>query len=811
MTSRTRWRLVSAVLAPAILSCSDSSGPPRIGPPAVVSVVSGAAQQGTVGADLAQPIVVLVTDAEHHPISGQRVDFAIAAGGGSVAPASTLTDAEGRASTAWRLGTGAGSAQSLEARVLDNAGVLLLQQIVSATAQPGAPSLVTAVQGAPESAFLGAELPEVSVRLADEHGNVVPAAAVQWTVESGGGSAVAVAAQSDVQGIARARWTLGMRLDSEHVLRASTATGSARFAVTPTLPATATIVKLAGDAQADTVARALSDSLAVKVALADGRAVQGAAIVWSVTSGDGSLAAGSARTAVDGTARAKWTLDTKAGPNRAAATLSQLGAVQFGATGTNDRAEAVAKVAGDGATGMYGALLADTLVARAEDRFGNPVAGAWLRWEVQDHTGLANLRLQSDAQGLSRSRARLLDPNTSTPPEPGAVRPLVFIDGGDRAKGARFELRAKGWKSISSLSSHFGACGISELGDAYCWGLNRNGYIGNPIVPIHVDTATAPIRVAGLPKMASLAAGDEFVCGLPVEGPLTYCWGENGGFQLGNTSPGNNNLVTTVNTAQRFVELAAGDDHACGRTAVGELWCWGLNHNGQLGTGTTLGTQTCEFSWGCEPAPRKVPGTTVWKRVVAGGWGTCAIDADDQAWCWGRTAARPDEPVNLSDGSAAFATPRMVGAAVRFRDVAAGFEHACGLGTDGRVYCWGRNDRGQIGTGATSTAYVPVPVIVPVPGTVVDVTAKYEHTCATTASREVYCWGSNTHAQIAGGASPSAPTSSAPGFEVARSEASYLETCVLTTSAALYCRGYVYPFFAPRWKEFLPVAPAREP
>ncbi|NUS97291.1 MAG: hypothetical protein HOQ11_07780, partial [Gemmatimonadaceae bacterium] len=90
-------------------------------------------QSGTVGTALANPVLVTVKDSYGNPVSGATVQFA-AVGGGSVNPASPITDASGQASTQWTLPTAAGSA-ALSATV----GSLPALSF-TATARPGAPA-----------------------------------------------------------------------------------------------------------------------------------------------------------------------------------------------------------------------------------------------------------------------------------------------------------------------------------------------------------------------------------------------------------------------------------------------------------------------------------------------------------------------------------------------------------------------------------------------------------------------------------------------------------------------------------------------
>ncbi len=84
-----------------------------IGPPAIISLVSGGGQSGATGAALAQPIVVRVTDLGGNTVAGVPVSFA-AANGGSTSPSSGVSNAVGLISTAWTLGGSLG-AQTMSA------------------------------------------------------------------------------------------------------------------------------------------------------------------------------------------------------------------------------------------------------------------------------------------------------------------------------------------------------------------------------------------------------------------------------------------------------------------------------------------------------------------------------------------------------------------------------------------------------------------------------------------------------------------------------------------------------------------------
>lgn len=101
--------------AVALMACGDDSTAPgnggggNGGEPAAIAIVSGDDQSAKTQEAVSQPFVVAVTDADGSAVSGATVVWSVAAGPGSVSPTSSITNAQGQASTTYTGGTTLGT------------------------------------------------------------------------------------------------------------------------------------------------------------------------------------------------------------------------------------------------------------------------------------------------------------------------------------------------------------------------------------------------------------------------------------------------------------------------------------------------------------------------------------------------------------------------------------------------------------------------------------------------------------------------------------------------------------------------------
>jgi hypothetical protein len=170
-----------------------------------LAAVAGDGQTAPVGADLAAPLVVQVTDGFGNPIPGVTVSWSVD-GGGRVSDATTTTGSDGLTSVRRTLGPSAGAQRTLASA----SGLAGSPVEFTATATAGAATVLEGVSGDGQSAIVGTALPApLVVRAHDAAGNAVAGLAVTWIVGQGGGGVAPTTSLTDTDGLASTQWTLG--------------------------------------------------------------------------------------------------------------------------------------------------------------------------------------------------------------------------------------------------------------------------------------------------------------------------------------------------------------------------------------------------------------------------------------------------------------------------------------------------------------------------------------------------------------------------------------------------------------------------
>lgn len=337
------------------------------------------------------------------------------------------------------------------------------------------------------------------------------------------------------------------------------------------------------------------------------------------------------------------------------------------------------------------------------------------------------------------------------------------------------------------------ACARHEDGSVWCWGRNNQGNLGIGSVG---GPDLQPARVQGGP-FSRLAVGAAHNCVILGDSSV-QCWGNDGNRALGPNGSGSDSGMPTLIPNLVTSEIHLAGSYACARVgasyrcwgdadagqlgdgvkadnrvghapisdpvaagiAVGEdtgcvflgtgVRCWGINADGQLATPAASTTDQCKDSRDNTNQPCSLVGvmlpsfSTGVKQVALGRTHTCAIDLDDDVWCWGG-----NQGGQLGDGTTIVrATPMRVSGLPKARSVVAGAFHTCAQLLDATVSCWGEGISGELGDGQLARRLVPGAV----PGlsgvTQIALASAGRMTCALD-SYGVSCWGDNPY-EVAG-------------------------------------------------------------
>ncbi|HEX7773742.1 MAG TPA: chitobiase/beta-hexosaminidase C-terminal domain-containing protein, partial [Pyrinomonadaceae bacterium] len=171
----------------------------------------------------------------------------------------------------------------------------------------------------------------------------------------------------------------------------------------------------------------------------------------------------------------------------------------------------------------------------------------------------------------------------------------------------------------------------------------------------------------------------------------------------------------------------------------GTVWAWGHNFYGQLGDGTTENRST----------PAQVEDLMFVKEIGAGGHTSIALKTNGTVWTWGS-----NEFGSLGIGSITPATssrPVQVPTLSGITAISAGTSHLMALKSDGTVWIWGQNSRGELGIGTQDFNAYPLPLKVPGLTNVVRIIAGDGISYAVKSDGTVFGWGTTISGRLGDG------------------------------------------------------------
>jgi alpha-tubulin suppressor-like RCC1 family protein len=310
-------------------------------------------------------------------------------------------------------------------------------------------------------------------------------------------------------------------------------------------------------------------------------------------------------------------------------------------------------------------------------------------------------------------------------------------------------------EALALAGGGFHNCAIMNGGGVKCWGRNHFGQLGYGDTNNRGDTqspsAYGTIDLGG--KAVQLSAGLYHTCALLDDGNVR-CWGLNNNGQLGyghldnigdDESPASAGNVSLGEPARK---IFSGTFFNCAVLQSNNVRCWGDNNFGQLGLGNTDDVGDDELP--SDVAVLPLGGKVVQMDLSTISNHTCAVMENDNLKCWGLNSNGQlgyGHNDNIGDDETVAGLPAVnVGGAVT--SISTGNGHTCVLLGSGDVKCWGAGSNGQLGYASTSNINAPLAAIVNTGEKAVQLSAGASHTCALLASNNVMCWGAASSGQL---------------------------------------------------------------
>lgn len=239
------------------------------------------------------------------------------------------------------------------------------------------------------------------------------------------------------------------------------------------------------------------------------------------------------------------------------------------------------------------------------------------------------------------------------------------------------------WQVISTGVSHTAA--IKADGTLWAWGFNNFGQLGVG----YATTLSSPVQVGSDTNWSQVATNQYSTIATKTDGTL-WSWGYNDQGQLGQNDLVHRSSPTQIGSDTDW-EIVSGSKTAKRFYAIKtnkELYAWGNNLSGSLGTNDVLG----------KISPVQIPGS--WNQISSGDTHTVAIDANNHLYGWGNNTSGK---VGDFDAPNHRSSPVQI-SSDQWSKISAGANHSLAIRqSDGKLFAWGIGTNGELGYSAGQT------------------------------------------------------------------------------------------------------------
>jgi alpha-tubulin suppressor-like RCC1 family protein len=305
-------------------------------------------------------------------------------------------------------------------------------------------------------------------------------------------------------------------------------------------------------------------------------------------------------------------------------------------------------------------------------------------------------------------------------------------------------------KQVVAGDNH--ACALLKNGRAICWGDNLFGQAGNPSTSgVGVKTVVENERgQKPFPNIHEIFAGANSTCIIAKEDFSPYCFGERyGSTRTLNWGPEKIDLSGSIGTLSNIKQIGLGRGFGCALSKGAQVYCWGRNDLNQLGALVNLPGMTkatlVQVTYPSEQALSKVD------KLAVGENHACALHRDEKTvYCWG------DNRFGQLGNTSLRGLPEQVALGSNnltlkgVRELAVGPDRTCIISSRDEVFCWGNGAHGILGSEKVLSPY-PVRAL-DANGEMLNAAAQIavgtDHSCIIDTSQRMYCFGINEFGQL---------------------------------------------------------------
>jgi len=312
---------------------------------------------------------------------------------------------------------------------------------------------------------------------------------------------------------------------------------------------------------------------------------------------------------------------------------------------------------------------------------------------------------------------------------------------------------------------------VAIKSDGTLWAWGYNGSGELGIGTTDYNPHPNPVQI-GTDIWASVSAGSSHTMAIKTDGTL-WAWGSNSFGKLGDGTTYLRNSPVQIGSGTDWASVSVGDSHSVARKSDGTLWAWGSNGMGQLGIGTTDNNS--------HPNPVQIGTDTNWASVSAGGNHTVARKSDGTLWVWGY-----NDKGQLGDSTKTNrSSPVQIGTDI-WASVSAGSSHTMAIKTDGTLWAWGETTLGSLGTYPSTS-----PVQIGTDTNWASVSTGM-HTVATKSDGTLWAWGYNSSGQLGNGTTTvsSSPVQIGSGTDWASVSVGYEHSVARKSDGTLWAWGH---------------------